>query len=218
MVKPAPCATVNCRCAGPAQSGDLLVFPAIPVSSRRGCLVRRPAAATGGAGGAHPGQHSVLAHVRSSKSPKPGTRLILDSGPDGEKVEAEMRVRHDAPVRDPFPGSAPRADHSGSHRPLCRCPHIDRPDGDADRSATRPSTTRSRVPWRRPRACTSTSRCSRRSAPRGGAGLRDPARGGGHLPAGAGGRLKDHHMLGIRRGAPGGGGRHRGDPCAPATA
>jgi S-adenosylmethionine:tRNA-ribosyltransferase-isomerase (queuine synthetase) len=35
--------------------------------------------------------HRVLAHVRSSKSPKPGSSLLIDGG-----GEAEMVARHDA--------------------------------------------------------------------------------------------------------------------------
>lgn len=35
-------------------------------------------------------QHRVLAHVRASKSPKPGTRLVLEGG-----VQAQMVARHD---------------------------------------------------------------------------------------------------------------------------
>ncbi|MGE6108475.1 tRNA preQ1(34) S-adenosylmethionine ribosyltransferase-isomerase QueA [Aeromonas sobria] len=78
-------------------------------------------------------EHSVLAHVRSSKSPKPGTRLILDGGPDGEKVEAEMRVRHDALFEIHFLDPRPVLDilEAIGHMPLP--PYIDRPDEDADK-------------------------------------------------------------------------------------
>lgn len=78
-------------------------------------------------------EHSVLAHVRSSKSPKPGTRLILDGGPDGEKVEAEMRARHDALFEIHFFDARPVLEilEAIGHMPLP--PYIDRPDEDADK-------------------------------------------------------------------------------------
>ncbi|MGN5129534.1 tRNA preQ1(34) S-adenosylmethionine ribosyltransferase-isomerase QueA [Aeromonas hydrophila] len=78
-------------------------------------------------------EHSVLAHVRSSKSPKPGTRLILDGGADGEKVEAEMRVRHDALFEIHFLDPRPVLEilEAIGHMPLP--PYIDRPDEDADK-------------------------------------------------------------------------------------
>ena len=78
-------------------------------------------------------EHSVLAHVRSSKSPKPGTRLILDGGPDGEKVEAEMRARHDALFEIHFLDPRPVLEilEAIGHMPLP--PYIDRPDEDADK-------------------------------------------------------------------------------------
>ena len=78
-------------------------------------------------------EHSVLAHVRSSKSPKPGTRLILDGGADGEKVEAEMRARHDALFEIHFLDPRPVLEilEAIGHMPLP--PYIDRPDEDADK-------------------------------------------------------------------------------------
>ncbi len=66
-------------------------------------------------------EHSVLAHVRSSKSPKPGTRLILDGGADGEKVEAEMRARHDALFEIHFLDPA-LCWRSWKPSATCRCP------------------------------------------------------------------------------------------------
>lgn len=78
-------------------------------------------------------EHSVLAHVRSSKSPKPGTRLLLDGGVDGVPVEAEMRARHDALFEIHFLDPRPVLtilDAIG-HMPLP--PYIDRPDEDADK-------------------------------------------------------------------------------------
>ncbi|UBO75511.1 tRNA preQ1(34) S-adenosylmethionine ribosyltransferase-isomerase QueA [Aeromonas rivuli] len=71
---------------------------------------------------------SVLAHVRASKAPKPGTRLILDGG-----VEAEMRARHDALFEIHFLDSRPVLEilEAIGHMPLP--PYIDRPDEDADK-------------------------------------------------------------------------------------
>lgn len=78
-------------------------------------------------------EHSVLAHVRSSKSPKPGTRLILDAGADGVPVEAEMRARHDALFEIHFLDPRPVLEilETIGHMPLP--PYIDRPDEDADK-------------------------------------------------------------------------------------
>ncbi|WP_336290370.1 tRNA preQ1(34) S-adenosylmethionine ribosyltransferase-isomerase QueA [Aeromonas dhakensis] len=78
-------------------------------------------------------EHSVLAHVRSSKSPKPGTRLILDAGADGVPVEAEMRARHDALFEIHFLDPRPVLEilEAIGHMPLP--PYIDRPDEDADK-------------------------------------------------------------------------------------
>ncbi|WP_043759867.1 tRNA preQ1(34) S-adenosylmethionine ribosyltransferase-isomerase QueA [Aeromonas taiwanensis] len=78
-------------------------------------------------------EHSVLAHVRSSKSPKPGTRLILDAGADGVPVEAEMCARHDALFEIHFLDPRPVLEilEAIGHMPLP--PYIDRPDEDADK-------------------------------------------------------------------------------------
>lgn len=70
--------------------------------------------------------HRVLAHVRSSKSPKPGSTLLIDGG-----GEAEMVARHDALFELRFAEEVlPLLDRVG-HMPLP--PYIDRPDEDADR-------------------------------------------------------------------------------------
>ena len=70
--------------------------------------------------------HSVLAHVRSSKSPKPGSRILIDGG-----GEAEMVARHDALFELRFNEEVlPLLDRVG-HMPLP--PYIDRPDDSADR-------------------------------------------------------------------------------------
>ncbi|MDF3935029.1 tRNA preQ1(34) S-adenosylmethionine ribosyltransferase-isomerase QueA [Pseudomonas citronellolis] len=68
----------------------------------------------------------VLAHVRSSKSPKPGSKILIDGG-----AEAEMLQRHDALFELGFAEDVlPLLERVG-HMPLP--PYIDRPDEDADR-------------------------------------------------------------------------------------
>ncbi|WP_249677185.1 tRNA preQ1(34) S-adenosylmethionine ribosyltransferase-isomerase QueA [Pseudomonas abieticivorans] len=70
--------------------------------------------------------HSVLAHVRSSKSPKPGSTILIDGG-----GEAQMVARHDALFELRFNEEVlPLLDRVG-HMPLP--PYIDRPDEGADR-------------------------------------------------------------------------------------
>ena len=70
--------------------------------------------------------HRVLAHVRSSKSPKPGSSILIDGG-----GEAEMVARHDALFELRFAEEVlPLLERVG-HMPLP--PYIDRPDEDADR-------------------------------------------------------------------------------------
>ncbi len=72
--------------------------------------------------------HRVLAHVRSSKSPKPGTLLQFEQG-----VEATMVARHDALFELNFGSGEPVLeilDRIG-HMPLP--PYIDRPDEGSDR-------------------------------------------------------------------------------------
>lgn len=70
--------------------------------------------------------HRVLAHVRSSKSPKPGSSILIDGG-----GEAEMLARHDALFELRFSEEVlPLLERVG-HMPLP--PYIDRPDEQADR-------------------------------------------------------------------------------------
>ena len=70
--------------------------------------------------------HRVLAHVRSSKSPKPGSSILIEGG-----GEAEMVARHDALFELKFAEEVlPLLERVG-HMPLP--PYIDRPDEDADR-------------------------------------------------------------------------------------
>ncbi len=72
------------------------------------------------------GNRSVLAHVRSSKSPKAGSKILLYGG-----GEAEMIARHDALFELEFDEDVlPLLERIG-HMPLP--PYIDRPDDAADR-------------------------------------------------------------------------------------
>ena len=73
-------------------------------------------------------EHRVLAHVRASKAPKVGSRLILES-----RVEAEMLARHDALFELKFLGdeSVLSLLEQYGHMPLP--PYIDRPDEDSDK-------------------------------------------------------------------------------------
>lgn len=70
----------------------------------------------------------VLAHVRASKSPKPGAELILE--PD---VRATMLARHDALFEIAFndPRTVLEILEAVGHMPLP--PYIDRPDTEADK-------------------------------------------------------------------------------------
>lgn len=68
----------------------------------------------------------VLAHVRSSKSPKPGSKILIDGG-----AEAQMLQRHDALFELGFAEDVlPLLERVG-HMPLP--PYIDRPDEATDR-------------------------------------------------------------------------------------
>ncbi|MDH0748426.1 tRNA preQ1(34) S-adenosylmethionine ribosyltransferase-isomerase QueA [Pseudomonas sp. GD03842] len=71
-------------------------------------------------------QHSVVAHVRSSKSPKAGSLILIDGG-----GEAEMVARHDALFELRFAEPVLSLLERVGHMPLP--PYIDRPDEDADR-------------------------------------------------------------------------------------
>lgn len=73
---------------------------------------------------------SILAHVRASKAPKPGTTLIL--GENGD-YEATMVARHDALFEIRFNSDQTVLDilEDVGHMPLP--PYIDRPDEDADK-------------------------------------------------------------------------------------
>ncbi|MGY5585525.1 tRNA preQ1(34) S-adenosylmethionine ribosyltransferase-isomerase QueA [Vibrio cincinnatiensis] len=75
-------------------------------------------------------EHSILAHVRSSKPPKPGAELYLG---EQDEYHATMVARHDALFEIQFSAHTPVLEilnHIG-HMPLP--PYIDRPDEDADK-------------------------------------------------------------------------------------
>lgn len=71
-------------------------------------------------------EHRVLAHVRASKSPKPGSLVHIDGG-----GAAEMLARHDALFELRFDEPVLALLERVGHMPLP--PYIDRPDEDADR-------------------------------------------------------------------------------------
>ncbi|MFG1175648.1 tRNA preQ1(34) S-adenosylmethionine ribosyltransferase-isomerase QueA [Erwiniaceae bacterium CAU 1747] len=72
----------------------------------------------------------VLAHVRSSKAPKPGSALLLG---EDESVQATMTARHDTLFEIEFNDARAVLDilNDIGHMPLP--PYIDRPDEDVDR-------------------------------------------------------------------------------------
>ncbi len=72
------------------------------------------------------GSRSVLAHIRSSKSPRSGSKILLDGG-----GEAEMVARHDALFELEFDEDVLQLLERIGHMPLP--PYIDRPDDAADR-------------------------------------------------------------------------------------
>ncbi len=73
-------------------------------------------------------EHRVLAHVRASKAPKPGTRLLLENA-----VEAEMLERHDALFELKFLGDKTVLEQLEAHGHMPLPPYIDRPDESSDR-------------------------------------------------------------------------------------
>lgn len=75
-------------------------------------------------------EHTILAHVRSSKAPKGGAELLL--GEEGQ-YEAEMVARHDALFEIRFKSDKAVLEilNEVGHMPLP--PYIDRPDEDADK-------------------------------------------------------------------------------------
>lgn len=73
-------------------------------------------------------ENRVMAHVRASKSPKEGSKLILEGS-----VQVEMLSRHDALFELRFLGDVPVLTllEQFGHMPLP--PYIDRPDEDSDK-------------------------------------------------------------------------------------
>lgn len=73
-------------------------------------------------------EHSVLAHIRASKSPKVGTEILLEN-----KVKATMVARHGALFELKIEGEASVLSvlEDIGHMPLP--PYIDRPDEDSDK-------------------------------------------------------------------------------------
>ncbi|EGU49324.1 S-adenosylmethionine:tRNA ribosyltransferase-isomerase [Vibrio ichthyoenteri ATCC 700023] len=73
---------------------------------------------------------SILAHVRCSKSPKPGTVILLG---ENDEFSAEMVARHDALFELKFNSDQTVLEilEQIGHMPLP--PYIDRPDEDADK-------------------------------------------------------------------------------------
>ena len=73
-------------------------------------------------------EHTVLAHIRASKSPKVGTKIILE-----DKVTATMVARHDALFELKVHGDKNVLSvlEEIGHMPLP--PYIDRPDEDSDK-------------------------------------------------------------------------------------
>ncbi|MDP2516550.1 tRNA preQ1(34) S-adenosylmethionine ribosyltransferase-isomerase QueA [Photobacterium damselae subsp. piscicida] len=75
-------------------------------------------------------EKSILAHVRASKSPKPGTELLLG---ENDEYSAEMVARHDALFEIRFNSDKTVLEilDEVGHMPLP--PYIDCPDEDADK-------------------------------------------------------------------------------------
>lgn len=73
---------------------------------------------------------SILAHVRASKSPKPGNELFLG---ENDEYQAEMVARHDALFEIRFNSDKTVLEilEEVGHMPLP--PYIDRPDEDSDK-------------------------------------------------------------------------------------
>ena len=73
------------------------------------------------------GQHEVLAHVRASKSPGPGSRLILE-----EVITVEVKDRIDDLFRLEFPPERPVMEYLQAHGHVPLPPYIKRADERAD--------------------------------------------------------------------------------------
>ncbi len=73
-------------------------------------------------------EHRVLAHIRASKSPKPGTRLLLEGG-----IEAEVEGREADLFVVRFLADKPALELLENHGHMPLPPYIDRPDESSDR-------------------------------------------------------------------------------------
>jgi len=78
-------------------------------------------------------EHSILAHVKASKSPKPGTVLLLGGSQSQAPFECEMVKRHETLFELKFLSDKRVLDilELVGHMPLP--PYIDRPDNDEDK-------------------------------------------------------------------------------------
>jgi len=73
-------------------------------------------------------EHTILAHVKASKSPKVGTQIILE-----EQIQMEMVARHDALFELKVLNSDPILDLLDQYGHMPLPPYIDRPDESSDR-------------------------------------------------------------------------------------
>ncbi|QTH65135.1 tRNA preQ1(34) S-adenosylmethionine ribosyltransferase-isomerase QueA [Psychrosphaera ytuae] len=73
-------------------------------------------------------EHSVLAHVRANKSPKPGNVIHFDGG-----ISAQMVQRHDDLFELRFEGETPVLNLLEQHGHMPLPPYIDRPDTEDDK-------------------------------------------------------------------------------------
>lgn len=73
-------------------------------------------------------EQRVLAHVRASKAPKAGSRLLLEGA-----IEAEMLARHDTLFELRFLGESKVLDLLEAHGHMPLPPYIDRPDEQSDK-------------------------------------------------------------------------------------
>jgi len=73
------------------------------------------------------GEHEVLAHVRASKSPGPGSRLLLEG-----EITVAVKGRVDDLFRLEFPSGQPVLEHLQAHGHVPLPPYIKRADEDAD--------------------------------------------------------------------------------------
>ena len=85
------------------------------------------------------GEHEVLAHVRASKSPGPGSRLLLEGA-----LTVDVKGRVDDLFRLEFPSGQPVLEHLQAHGHVPLPPYIKRADERADQE--RYQTIYARVP------------------------------------------------------------------------